>query len=582
MLSGNGDDEASQRAALLRGIRRANIAGIEIASELIIIIDAKYKSIDGSQYIGRLFTHLINFPESPLSIAFHHPVTHLFTINASDMQDNAKRMGIVTHPDIVSDSILKGLLLALQACSLRFDYDAYSSYLRDQVERVVSLKSKNLAGAAVFRCFCCIENITALFKFDNNTQRLEANIRIILPLIDVDNFFDILTINIELALLKQIMQRLDKEQRLVHLFFKKKEFSCDSSDTSLKKLLSLLDNQTDSLTDEEGNNFLHVCRVVDFLPIVFPLVTDVNGVNKAGNTALHQAALDSDMEKYQYLVAHGANPALCNNDGMKPILLVPKSDKPLSMFADCHRHGKALLHPPFVPKQQGQTCGIYAAFTATFYHWVSNPGLFNAKPLHARKRDVVANSPFSSNNAKKTRVDNSLREYAKTNNKTWAGEMLSLKSMSDLIEKNNCTSMLTRPESFDRFIEEIEAALSAYFPVIIPYSTDLQNKGMPQAFDAHWSMIIGYYQEPETKAHKVLLAHWGKYELINADKLYRGFALIEDTFPECYLFKTVNNEWQQSKTKDVDDPIKTIELPEKDLNEDFKGGLLTVLPPGMK
>lgn len=574
MLSGDIHSEISRREVLLKALRNEKVAGLELAGDVNVRVFVTAGNEKRSAFVACLYKHLIDFPESPLCIEFHVPSfqsSHVMTVKAADMLDNDKRMAAVTHPLLSNNMILKGLMTALEARSLPFDYELYLNHLQVTVDSLVQLKKAKPTSRVSYPGIICAENVATVFSFNGDEKMLEANIRIIWTLLALGSNMGlaILKSKISPIIFKRIIKQLDTEFPLLHLFLKNK-VTDESAPIVVRQLLDLLDEQPFSLTDDDGNNLFHVCRFVKALPLLQPYVKDVNSTNHAGNTALHQAALDGDLEKYQALVKLGADFEKLNSDGLKPILLVPESDLPFSVFANCHRYGAAIKNMPFVANQHGQTCGIYAVFNATNYHWYSSPGLFKSPPFPARKRDAEAEVEFS------------LRRFAKENNDTNAGEMLHSDGISYLIAKNNCIGITTKPASYKQFLEDIANGLKQNCPVIIPYSKDLYNQSNPQAYEAHWSTVIGSYEDPLSKIHYLLLAHYGGYEKVEAEKLYRAFSLIEDTFPKCYLFKKEGRGWDKSRTDNFGQVEKSVELDERDLNEGFKGRLITVLPPRNK
>ncbi len=139
------------------------------------------------------------------------------------------------------------------------------------------------------------------------------------------------------------------------------------------------------------------------------------------------------------------------------------------------------------------------------------------------------------------------------------------------------------PDSYEQFLKEIKAGLAQNCPVIIPYSTDLDSNGNPQAYQAHWATVIGSYAIPKSKTDYLLLAHYGVYVKVDATKLYKGFALIEDTYPKYFLFKKIKGKnWKKSRTDNFGEVEKSFQMDERDLNEDYKRRLITVKPPGNK
>lgn len=573
MLSGDIHSEESRRETLLRDIKRGKLFGFDIKDETTVRIFLSVGD-NKSAMISCLFKHLIDFPETPVRVEFYtvsFQQPPIVTVVAADMMHSDKRMAAVTHPSLClsSNIVLKALLTALKARDLPFDYELYCNHLHVQVASILHLKKIKPDLHICNIANVCSYNVGTLYSFNQDEVMLEDNIRVILPLLALGANFglNVLIDTFTRPKVKSLIKKVDIELNVLHLFVK----NCMNDNTSItmtNQLLSLLDHQPHSLIDNEGNSLLHVCNTERVLSLLLPYVEDVNSVNAEGNTALHEAALKGNLDKYMFLCAHGADVKKTNRDGKKAIELVEKTNSPFSAFAECHRHGVALLYPPNVAAQFGQTCGIYAVATSTAYHWSTKTGLFKKPPYPARKCDV------------QDEINYSLRQHAKAEQETFAGEMFSVKGMEKLVEVNGCRSFTSRPASLATFLETITASLSEDFPLMIPYSKDIYNSNKPQAFEAHWSTIIGVYTDNETKKSFVLLAHYGSYELIDANSLYKGFALMEETFPLSYLYKTDAKEWVKSRTEPHTRPKGFFELRERDLRNDFMGQLITVMPPG--
>lgn len=574
MLSGDYHNEQSEREKLLKPLLAGKVSGLEMAGDLTVRVIVTADNQKRSAFIACLFRHLIDFRDSSLCIEFHVPTfqnSHVLSVRAADMLDNDKRMGSVTHPQLNSNMILKALMHALRSRNLPFDYALYVNHLHVTIDSLVQLKKSKPISTVKYHAFICAQNIATLYQFNLDKVMLETNVRHVLPLLALDCSLGLAELNThtDADFFKGLLKKLDAEQSILHLFLKDKAHE-ESVLLILSQLLHWLDNKPHAFLDHDGNSLLHVCRSASAIPKILPFVTDINGTNKAGDTALHQAAIEGQFEKYKELLKLGADSEKLNAAGKKAIVLVPKSHAQFSMFAECHKHGVGLKNPPLVPYQHGQTCGLYAVFTATNYHWESDSSKFETAPFHARKRDMINKDNYS------------LRRIAKNNGHTKAGEMFSTSGMSYLIARNNCSSITTQPSSYQRFIDDIRAALVNDFPMLIPFSKDMDSAGAPRAYEAHWAVIIGLYKGPESKRDIILLAHYGGYQPIEAEKLYKGFSQIEDNFPDCYLYKKESAGWEKSTTKNFGNVVNFFELPSFNLNNDFKGRLMTVLPPGVK
>lgn len=574
MRSGNQNHEKTRRETLLKPLLDDNVTGLELIGDATVRVMVTTDNQKRSAFITSLFKHLIDYSASLLCIEFHVPTlqnSHVLSVRAADMKANGNFMQVVTHPQLNNNMVLKALMNALYSRNISFDYELYLTHLHATIASLVQLKRSKTSCTVKYLAFTCAQNIATLYQFNHNKVMLEANIRYILPLLALDCTLGLseLNCNTDQHFFKNLLNKIDTEQSLLHLFLKYKDHE-ESVGLVISQLLHWLDNKPHRLLDNLGNTVLHACRSSSALARMMQFVADINATNHAGDTALHQAALDGNFEKYKELLKLGADSEKLNAAGLKPIFLVARSHSQFSMFADCHKYGVGLKRPPFVPYQQGQTCGIYAVFTATNYHWVADAEKSKMAPLHARKRDAVNKNSYS------------LRRIAKIYEITKAGEMFSATGMAYLISRNGCSSFISLPSSYAAFIGDIHAALVDDYPVIIPFSKDMDSASAPRAYEAHWAVIIGLYKDPISQKNIVVLAHYGGYQPVDAEKLYKGFSQIEDIYPNCYLYKQQNAGWEKSSTKNFGNVVNFFELPTFNLNADFKGRLMTVVPPGVK
>lgn len=567
--------EIDARNKLLLGIKRLKSKSLlsKNASTINIVVDS---SVDRhGAFLTSLFTHLFAFPETPLMLECRPPARltsprePITLITAEVMHDANRRKNLTCDNLMSSHTFLKSFMLTLKKNNLEFNYQLYNESLKRRINILMEKKIVNPALNIDYLAFNYAHIVVTLFSFSHCEATLVSNIRLLLPLMAVSRCFNLLEKELDPALLKRIFTRLDCVQEpLLHAFLKYRTEDYQSPDI-VGNLLALLDNKPGALLDIEGNTLWHVCRTTSELSLLKTFVPDVNAANNAGNTALHAAASDGDFDKFLFLLGERADPTLKNSEGKTPFEVVRKMDSPLYLYAKCMKKGQgiALALPPKTFVQRGQTCGLYAVSTATFYHRVTKPKLFKASLFHARKGDI------------EPEAHSSLREYAKEMGYTVVGELFSAASFGNLIAYNQCQSVLMRPKSYQDFIASIQTALKKDCPVIIPYSKDFKDY---KAFEAHWSTIIGYCRDPISLKDMILLANYGNYELIEADKLYTAFSEIEDTFPACYLFKYENEQWQKSLREPTGCRLSKRPFPATKLIDDFKGTLVIVSPPRLQ
>lgn len=450
------------------------------------------------------------------------------------------------------------LLTTLNQLGMPIDINAWSKILYTNIDRTLRYSFNEF-----------IDNINFLSKLANDSEWLKK----LLP-------------ELLLHLIKEkegmMAKQFEKINNLVSVYFPLiKETNghpyfyihkaIKYKNNNVQILLDILENSTPPY-DHKGNSLLHVCHSTH-LDKALKHTPNINHQNHKGNTALHLAAMEGNLDKIRFLLLHGANTEIKNGNGQTfwSISLESKNHN-LNLYKLYKKLGNVLKIPPAIIEQQGLNCGFYAVECAASYHRAWQPELFIKPPLPARKRDI---NPKASSSLRQ------LREELEIPGK---GPIFTVSDMQKVIEKTECKSVICDITSFDNFISIIKKAIDQNLPIIIPFSSDEGGREgnphpSPTASTAHWATIIGWSSKDETKG--ILLAQYGQYYDTKADELFKAFYEIDAKFPETILIKQKGEDWDwntsETDTKSSEDTqIHKIPLTSLD---NFWKKLVIVLPP---
>jgi hypothetical protein len=305
-----------------------------------------------------------------------------------------------------------------------------------------------------------------------------------------------------------------------------------------------------------GNSFLHLCDDPEFFAEALAWTPDINHLNAAGNTALHEAMRRNKIEKVNFLLSHGANTDIKNAQGETFwTIKVEFFSASLNLYRLYRKQGHTLIYPPVMSKQKGPNCGFYAVTCAAT--------LFHNNPIPARKCD------------KDPRAILSLRQLRHELGISGKGEIFSAYQLQKVIEKTACKSLVCDVSGFDHFMEIIKKATAENLPIIIPYSSDPDTK---KAEKAHWSVIFGWRER--NNQYDIIFANHGQYEEADVESLFDAFYDIEPTFPGQYLEKRKGEEWLICKTEPQANEETKVHLVAPTSLDDFRRKLVVVFPEG--
>lgn len=321
--------------------------------------------------------------------------------------------------------------------------------------------------------------------------------------------------------------------------------------------------------NELMNTFLHECCDHPFLlQRALDLSGDINSQNSEGNTALHLAAIDGNLNKARFLLLNGADPSITNakNETFWNVMRTANRGN-LDLYRDFHRTGIVLKHPPAINDQTTPSCGPVAADCAATYHRESRPTLFQAPRIPVHKKSVFP------------KASESLLSISKEKKLTQFGEFFSAFDLASVVSNTECSSHIHKITSYNQFVFAIVKALEQDLPIIIPFSTD--GLGMPAKnpnnTNLHWATIIGFKRDPE---FRVLVAQYGEYNSMNAFDLYNAFQNMPDESAEVHYYKQADKKWFRKPValKQHDPETKHYHVLATNL-KDFKGHLIVVTPP---
>lgn len=396
---------------------------------------------------------------------------------------------------------------------------------------------------------------------------------------ETDNFCSITFPNF----LKQIINNNDKEAFVEHAknpnFIEMIKATAEQGylHTSLrrrkhlfKELASILGSVPKALIEQSsGDSLLQACSSYQAMQLVlshFPDL-DFNHKNNSGDTVLHYIVSNFEGEEVlnasRNLLIFGANPNVKNNKNQTFWTLpsfYPMDG--LSIYRRAGKNGQVLSIPPLIKSQYGPTCGFYSVDCINRFFRSTQEQKFTDPYIPARKRDTTPRSTTS------------LRALIKELNLKTIGPIFSVKHLQSLIAKTECTSEVVDITCYQEFLEQIQFALVDDYPIIIPFSADL-NSGKPDpagnSRTAHWATIIGYSKDEEDA--KIILAQFGQYYEVEARALFDAFYNMQERFPG-YYYSKMNKEYS-AKPLQGDDIVHV--KPESLKN--FRRKLIITKPP---
>jgi Ankyrin repeats (many copies)/Ankyrin repeat len=328
---------------------------------------------------------------------------------------------------------------------------------------------------------------------------------------------------------------------------------------NLNKIRFLLIHGADSnIKDKYGETFWtlrplngHDLDDLSLFEKAYALTENINHKNDMGETPLHCAARSGNSNKAYFLLTHGANPTIKNNNYETFWTLPPAKSSQLEnldIYRLYHQGGQVIDPPMKPPNQRGGTCAMYAVhYTATLLY-ARYPESFQKPPIPARKGDTHP------------KAKESLRSLYKGSGK---GEIFSVARVQEMIKEAGCESKVYPINDYDEFKHVIDDAIAQKLPLIIPFaSTKGQYNSSLKGYKAHWASItgvgnklkIGLQLMDKTKfftapylppTNGILVAQWGYNYSIDPALLFNSFFNIKPVFPMRHLLKEKGKKWEE-------------------------------------
>jgi len=460
---------------LLKALKNAESRAFGIPQEFPfskVYVKIDWLAAEDTALIKKLFTYFFqhqNIKPIAIEILFSSKIT---TFDPACITSEQLK-NLLTRAFGGNSFLFIGYLSSLSENNLSIDIGKWSDLIFSLIIKKYNLvrdkekdKGKEKIDKSLINHFAC--NIDYLHPLSIDKEKLEKLVLFLFLLaIESHQLVALQTWIKKPDYLKIIKEKNNQYYFLYELFKANKDH--------LKIFFELFKDEPTFFYDKNHNSLLHYSfgNNKSNLKLVFALrPQDINHQNDKGNTVLHLAALNGDLESARFLLVNGANPEIENNDNATFWTIEDLCEPTLlTRYRQYKQKGNALKSPPEVIEHDDLLCAYYAvAYGSGFFHQ-SAPSLFeNSIFLPARKRNT---NPKSSS---------SLHQCHKEFNFPSSCAVFSVKELKKLIEKTTCESAIfdmqqykecKQEEQYEQFIKVIKNAIAQGFPVFIPFSLDI-------------------------------------------------------------------------------------------------------------